>query len=390
MMRKVAVIGVGCVKIGEHWEKSLRDLCFEAFKNALDDAGIEPQMIDGLYIGNMSSGYYQRQEHLGSLIADYLGLIGVPAVKIESACSSAGFTFREAVQAVASGMHEMVAAIGVEKMTEVKTPDATSALIMAADHDYEAEFGVTFVGLNALVKRRYMHDYNVKDEEIAYFSVHCHKYGVNNPHAQYPFPIKLETVMKSPIVADPIRLFECAGIGDGAAVAILCPLEKARELIDEDRIVEVAGIGAATDTIRLADHDSLTSFKATILATKRAISSAKITLKDIDLVEVHDAFSITGIISLEDMGFYKPGQAAKAAVEGELEKDGKLPTNMSGGLKSRGHPVGATGLYQIIEVVQQLRGEFGKNQVEDAQIGAAQNIGGVGGSVTVTILRRFR
>ena len=384
-MRKVAVIAIGYTKVKEHWGLSIRDLFTEAAIMALNEVTID--RVDALYVGNMSSGYCQHQEHLGALMADYIGLKSPPAVKIEAAGASGGMALREGIQAVASGLHDFVVVGGVEKMSDVLTPDITYAMAMAADQEYEAFIGVTFTALNAMIKRAYQHKFGVSDELIATLPVHCHDMASKNPYAQYPFKITIEQVLSSPFVAEPLRLLECSSPADGAAILILCPLEKAKKFTDTP--IEIAGIGAATDTIALYQRDDFTTFKATIEAANMAYKMAHIKPEEVDVAEIHDSFSITGVISLEDLGFFKKGTAAKAIFEGEIAPGGKIAVNTFGGLKARGHPVGATGVYQVVEVVKQLRGEAGKNQVDDAETGLTQNIGGVGGTVTVYIFRRI-
>jgi len=384
-LRKVAVIAIGYTKVKEHWGLSIRDLFTEAAIMALNEVTID--RVDALYVGNMSSGYCQHQEHLGALMADYIGLKSPPAVKIEAAGASGGMALREGIQAVASGLHDFVVVGGVEKMSDVLTPDITYAMAMAADQEYEAFIGVTFTALNAMIKRAYQHKFGVSDELIATLPVHCHDMASKNPYAQYPFKITIEQVLSSPFVAEPLRLLECSSPADGAAILILCPLEKAKKFTDTP--IEIAGIGAATDTIALYQRDDFTTFKATIEAANMAYKMAHIKPEEVDVAEIHDSFSITGVISLEDLGFFKKGTAAKAISEGEIAPGGKIAVNTFGGLKARGHPVGATGVYQVVEVVKQLRGEAGKNQVDDAETGLTQNIGGVGGTVTVYIFRRI-
>jgi len=384
-LRKVAVIAIGYTKVSEHWNLSIRELFTEAALMALNEASIG--QIDALYIGNMFSGYCQHQEHLGVLMADYIGLKSPPAVKVEAAGASGGMALREGVQAVASGLHDFVMVGGVEKMTDVLSTDITSALAMAADQEYEAFIGATFVALNAMVKRAYQHKYGVSDELIATLPVHCHEMASKNPYAQLPFKISVEQVLSSPFIAEPLRLLECSPVGDGAAVLMLCPLEKAKDFTDTP--IEIVGVGAATDTLALYQRDDLITFKATTEAAEMAYKMAHIKPDDVDVAEIHDAFSITGIISLEDLGFFEKGKAAEAISEGQIALGGKVAVNTFGGLKARGHPIGATGVYQAVEVVKQLRGDAEKNQVEDAKIGLTQNVGGVGGTVTVHIFRRL-
>ncbi|HFC49733.1 MAG TPA: thiolase domain-containing protein [Thermofilum sp.] len=388
-MRKVYVAGIGATKIGEHWEISLRELLVKAAQKAIEDSNIEKRKIQAAFIGNMSSGVLQGQEHLGSLFATWMGIPGITASKVEAACASGGAAFHSAYLAVASGMYDCVIALGVEKMSDALTGDVTAALIMADDQDYVAFTGASFVGLNALVYRAYMKEFGAKQEDIALFAVHGHKYAVNNELAQFRREISLEDVLKSPLIADPIRLLECAPTGDGAAAVVLCSEECLKEANNEVKI-EVAASTIATDILSLHDRDDLTTLRATVRAAEKAYKMAKISPSDVDVLEVHDAFTILGVIHLEDLGFAKKGEGWKLVKEGEIELGGKIPTNLMGGLKARGHPVGATGIYQIYDAVTQLKGEAGKNQVDNAEVALAQNVGGVGGTVSVNIFRRVR
>ena len=386
-MRNVYVLGVGVTKVGEHWNSSLRDLFVEASLKAINDAEISLSDIQALYVGNMCSGYLQGQESLACLMATWLGLKGISASKIEAACGSGGMAFHQAYLAIASGLYDCVLVGGVEKLTDVVTKDALSALIMADDQEYVASTGITFAGLNALVYREYMRKYGVKQEDIALFPVHCHKYAKNNPYAQFPFEITLEQVLASPLVADPIHLLESSPLSDGAAAIVL---SSDKFIKGKENIVKVEASTAATDILSPHERDDITTLYATIEAAKRAYKLAKVEPKDIDVLEVHDAYSILGVIHLEDLGFAEKGKGAELIKEGQIEKDGKIPTNLSGGLKARGHPVGATGVYQLVEITWQLRNDAGKNQVQGAEIGLAQNVGGVGSYVTINILRRLR
>lgn len=382
-MRDVAVIGIGIQRFGELWERSLRDLWVEAALNAIRDAGVDH--IDSMYVGCMSGGLFVGQEHLGSLLADYLGVLPIPATRVESACASGGMAVRAGFLEVASGMSDIVLVSGVEKMTDVEGGGATYTLATAADAEYEVYQGATFPGLYAMVARDYMNRYGLTREELAHVAVKNHDHGALNPHAQFQSRITLETVMQSTMVADPLRLLDCSPITDGAAAAILCPLEMAGKL-SKRQPVKIAGLGAATDHIALHDRQDFCEFKAVQVAGEKAMKMAGATHKDIDFVEVHDCFTIAELCTLEALGFYPRGTAGKATAAGETHLGGRLPVNTSGGLKSKGHPVGATGVAQIHELVTQLRGEAGARQVKGARRGMAQNMGGSGGSCTVHIL----
>jgi acetyl-CoA C-acetyltransferase len=382
-MRDVAVIGIGIHKWGELWEESVRDIFVKSALNAIDDAGVEH--LDSMYVGCMSSGLFNGQEHLGSMMADYLGQRNLPGTRIESACASGGLAFRHAFIEVASGMSEVVLAGGVEKMTDVGGNEATYALGTAADQEYEGYQGITFPGLYAMIARAHMHRYGTTRDQLSHVSVKNHRHGAMNPHAQYPFEVKLDQVAKSTMIADPLTILDCSPITDGAAAAILCPLERAKEFTQKP-VIKVIGSGHATDTIALHQRKDVTWLSATEKAGERAFEMSGKTHNDIDLLEVHDCFTIAEIVVLESLGFVERGKGGTAAESGMTALGGKLPVNTSGGLKSKGHPVGATGVAQIHELVTQLRGDAGDRQVEGAKVGMAQNMGGTGGSTVVHIL----
>ncbi|MBN2082245.1 thiolase domain-containing protein [bacterium] len=382
-MRDVAVIGIGIQKWGELWERSLRDLWVEAALNAINDAGVDH--IDSMYVGCMSGGLFVGQEHLSSLLADYLGVCPVPATRVESACASGGMALRSGFIEVASGLSDIVLVSGVEKMTDVDGGGATYALATAADAEYEVYQGATFPGLYAMVARDYMHRYGLTREQLAQVAVKNHDNGVLNPHAQFPMKMSLETVMNSTMIADPLRLMDCSPITDGAAAAILCPLEMARDL-SKNPPIKVSGMGAATDRIALHDRPDFCEFRATVKAAEAAYKMAGVGPDEIDFAEVHDCFTIAELCVIEALGFFARGTAGQATAAGETARDGKKPINTSGGLKSKGHPVGATGIGQIHELVTQLRGTAGERQVAGVKRGLAQNMGGSGGSTVCHIL----
>jgi len=385
-MRDVAVIGIGCTVFGEHWGSSFRDLFIQAGALALEDAGLSGEQIDAMYVGNMSAGRFIEQEHIGALIADYSGMATrhIPATRVEAACASGGLSFRQAVIAVASGMEDVVVAAGVEKMTDVGTGVSVDTLAGAADREWEGFVGATFPGLYAMIATDYMHRYPLTREQLAQVAVKNHFNGARNPIAQFQQEITVETVIRSSLVADPLRLFDCSPITDGAAAVIVAPLERAREFTD--RFVKVRASAQASDTISLHDRADISRLDATVVAGRRALDSAGLSHRDIDLVEVHDCFTIAEICAIEDLGFCRKGDAGRLTEEGVTALDGDLPVNTSGGLKACGHPVGATGIKQICEVVQQLRGEAGKRQVPGAEIGMTHNVGGTGATVAVHIL----
>jgi len=380
-MRKVAILGIGQIKVGEHWEKSLREIGGDAAFAAMQDAGIEK--VDSLFVGNMLSPLVSGQNQLGAFFADWIGLWKQEAVKIEAACGSGAAAFRSALTAVASGDSESALVVGVEKMTDKAGRDVTAALATAADADYEVEQGISFVGINALVMRRYMYEFGWKHEDFAPFSINSHANAMHNPYARLREKISTEKFEKSSMVATPINLLDASPIGDGAAAIVIVPAEKVAR---QPRIV-VAASAAATDTIAVHSRKDPIFLQAAFLSSKRAFEMAGLTPADIDVFELHDAFSIMAALSLEASGFAEKGQGVRLALDNEISIGGRIPVCTRGGLKARGHPVGATGVYQLVEVVQQLRGECGKTQVDGAQIGMAQNIGGSGATILTHILR---
>ncbi|MGD0717482.1 MAG: thiolase domain-containing protein [Halobacteriota archaeon] len=387
-MREVAIVGIGCTKFGEMWDKSFRDLFIEAGLMALEDAGMSGAQVEALYGGNMSSGIFIEQEHVGALIADYSGLISnsVPSTRVEAACASGGLALRSGVIAVASEYHDIVISAGIEKMTDVGPEKAMDALAAAADREWEAAVGATFPGLYAMMARAHMNEFGTTREQLAQVAVKNHYHGSMNPKAQFRNRITIDAVISSPLVADPLRLFDCSPITDGAAAVILVPAERAREFTDTPIYVKAAA--QASDTISLHDRRSLTSIDATRIAADRAFKIARLQRSNIDVAEVHDCFTIAEIMAIEDLAFFEKGRGGPATLAGETAIGGKIPINTSGGLKACGHPVGATGIKQAVEIVEQLRGDAGKRQVEGAEVGLTHNVGGTGGTVVVHILAR--
>jgi acetyl-CoA C-acetyltransferase len=381
-MRDVSIIGVGQTPVGEHWDKSLRHLAYEALSAAMEDASVE--RADAIYVGNMLSGEISGQAHLGALVADFAGMRGIEAIKIEAACASAAAAFRQGLMGVASGYQDVVAVVGVEKMTDDVGSKLTAGLAAAADADYETVHGVTFVALNALIMRRYMHEYNLTKEDFANFSVNAHANGANNPNAMFQRPITKETFLKGGVVANPITLFDASPMADGAAAVIICPTNLAKEF--SDKSIRIAASALATDTLSVHDRKDPLWLQAAEDSAQRAYKQAGITPADVDFFELHDAFTIMSALSLEACGFARRGQGTRLAIEGEITLNGRIPICTMGGLKARGHPVGATGLYQIVEAVLQLRGKAGKNQLPNARLGMVQNIGGSGATIVTHIL----
>lgn len=385
-MRDVAIIGIGMTQFGELWEQSLRDLIVEAGTSAIADSGVDH--VDSMYVGCMSGGLFVEQEHIGSLASDVLGLGRIPITRVESACASGGLAVRSAFIEVASGMSDIVMALGVEKMTDVGGDTCTEALAAAADQEYEAFHGITFPGLYAMIARAHMAKYGTTSEQLAAVAVKNHANGMLNPYAQYRSKLTVEAVMKSLMVADPLHVFDCSPISDGAAAVVLCPLDMAKK-ISKKAVVRVAGVGHATDSIALYRRENIERLPAVEESGKRALKMAGKTPTDVNLVEVHDCFTISEVCVIEELGLVPRGQGADAARSGLTANGGKIPVNTSGGLKSKGHPVGATGVAQIYELVTQLRGEAGERQVKNARVGMSQNMGGSGGSSVVHVLEKI-
>ncbi len=380
-MREVVVIGCGMTKFGELWKKSLRDIFVEAALKAIDDAGVDH--IDSMYVGSMTPGLFVGQEHIGALMADYLGVAPIPAVRVESACCSGGMALRLGFFEIASGNSDLVMAGGVEKMTD--GADVTYALASAADQDYEVYHGITFPGLYAMIAKAHMHRYGTTRKQLAAVSVKNHHNGSFNPNAQFPKEVTIDQVINATLVADPLTVLDSSPVSDGAACVILASLDLAKKL--NKSVIKILGSGAATDAIALHGRDDITTIKAVKDSAESAYKMAGIKSSDVSFAEVHDCFSIAEICIIEELGFVKKGQGGPFTEKGNTSLEGKIPVNPSGGLKSKGHPVGATGIAQVVEVVEQLRGNAGKRQVKNAKIGLAQNMGGSGASSVTHIFK---
>lgn len=385
-MREVAVIGIGITKFGELWDKSFRQLIAEAGSKAILDAGIEGKEIDGMYVGSMSSGRFVGQEHVGALVADAAGFshAHIPSTRVEGACASGGLAVRQGYLSIASGMNDIVVVGGMEKMNDVGGNDATATLATAADQEWEAFFGATFPALYAMIATRHMHEYGTTKEQLAQVAVKNHANGAKNPYAQYRREITLELAMNATTVAYPLGLLDCSPVTDGAASLILCAADKAKKYTDKP--IKIIGSGQGSDSLALHGRRDICTLDATVHAAKTAYKQAGITSKDIDFAEVHDCFTIAEICAIEDLGFVKKGEGGKAIDNKITTLDGSLPVNTSGGLKSKGHPVGATGVAQMVEVIQQLRGEAEARQLKDAKIGLAHNVGGSGATCVIHIM----
>ncbi|MFA6097067.1 MAG: thiolase domain-containing protein [Candidatus Paceibacterota bacterium] len=387
-MRKVAIVGVGCTEFGELWDKSFRDLFVKAGADAVFDAGIQAKEIEAMYIGNMSGGRFIGQEHIGALVADYSGLANrhIPSTHVEAACASGGLALRQAIIAVGSGCHDIVIAGGVEKMTDVSVDETTDVLAAAADREGEGIMGATFPGLYALIAQRHMFEFGTTREQLASVAVKNHHNATMNPKAQFRSEITVDMVLKSVMVADPLHILDCSPITDGAAAVVVVPADQAKKYTDTP--VYVKALSQASGSLALHDRPSVTTIDATVAAAKGAYKMAGLGPKDISFAEVHDCFTIAEICAIEDLGFTPKGIGGKFTEEGCTAIGGKIPINTSGGLKAKGHPVGATGIAQAIEAVLQFRGEAGKRQLDDPKYALTQNVGGSGATVAVHIFGR--
>lgn len=385
-MRSVSVIGIGETKMGRFPEGSLRGLILEAGEKAIADAGIERKDVKALFMSNYNAQFLCGQGHIGPLASEVLGLGSIPAIRVEGACASGGLAFRQAMIAVASGLYDVVLVGGVEKMTHQSTETVTAGIASASDFELEAGLGATFPALFAMIATRYFHEYGNVRDGMAICAVQNHENALLNPDAQLQKRITVEQVKNGLPIADPFTIYDCSLVSDGAAFVVLAATDVA-SAVCRKRLVEVIGSGHAGDTLTLASKGSLTTFDATVNAARQAYAMAGIKPADVSLAEVHDCFTITQLINIEDLGFFPKGRGARAVAEGKTAANGQIPINVSGGLKAKGHPIGATGLSQIYEVVTQLRGEGGARQLKNAEIGLTHNIGGTAATCVVSIFR---
>jgi len=384
-MRRVAIIGVGQSRFGELWDKSFRDIVIEAGVEALEDADLEGKEIEAMFIGNMSAGRFIAQEHISALIADYAGLasLNIPSVRVEAGDASGGVALREAFFSVASGLHDIVIAAGVEKVTDVGDP--MEIMNSTIDQEWEAFYGATLASLYAIMARMHFNQFGSNEEDLALISVKNHRNAVENPKAQFKREVSLEAVLSSPYVAEPLKVLDSASICDGAAVVILASEEIARKYTDTPVFVDA--VVQSSDYLALHSRDDILEMKSVKTATRKALKLARCSLNDIDVFEMHDIFTIAEILLYENVGLAKKGEGHYLIREGVTELNGDKPVNPSGGLKACGHAVGATGIRQAVEIALQLRGDAGERQV-DAERGMAVNIGGSGATAVVSIFRR--
>jgi acetyl-CoA C-acetyltransferase len=384
-MRDVSIIGIGQTQVGEHWSISLRHLALEAVRAALADAGVE--RVDAVYVGNMLAAVLSRQQHLGAFIADFVGMRGVEALTVEAADASGGAAVRQALLAVASGAVDLALVVGVEKMTDMVGAGVASAQTIATDADYEAVHGVTTAATGALLMRRYMVEHGVGLEQMAGFSVNAHANGAGNPFAMFRRPIKVSSYVKAPLVADPVNLFDSAPTGDGAAAVVLCPTDRAVNAVP--RPVRLAASALVTDAPAVHDRRDPLFLAAANVAAGRVYTAAGIGPDQVSVLELHDSFTVMAALQLEAAGYAARGEGWKLANNGDISLAGRIPISTHGGLKARGDVGGATGVYQMVEVVRQLRGAAGDCQVPNPYWGMTLNLGGAGGTAVAHILEKI-
>jgi len=387
-MREVAVLGVGQTKFGELWDRSFREIGIEAGLQALVDAKLSSQDLGGLFLGNMASGALIDQEHIAPLILDVAGLgrSHLPAVRVEGGGASGALALHQGYLAVASGLYDFVVVGGAEKLTDV--PDATGAQITSstADQEWEVVFGATLPALWALIARRHMHDFGTTREQLARVAVHAHEMGSKNPNAHYRNKLTLAQVLEAGPVAEPLGMLDCAPLSDGAAAVVLGPMELARQHTDTP--IRIAASQVACDTLAVQHRQEITRLESTVVAAHRAFEQARRAPADVQVAEVHDAYTISALVSLEALGFVERGRSGPEFASGRFGPGGRTVVNPSGGLKAQGRPFGAVGVAQVVELVRQLRGEAKDRQVPGATLGLAQDVGGTGATTVVHLLER--
>ena len=387
-MRSVSIVGIGSTPFGVLEGQSLKSIAVAASNEAIADAGVDRQTIDAFYVGNFISGFLAGQETIAPQLADLLNLRkDIGATTVEGACCSGGIALRHGYFMIATGLAEVVLVTGVEKMTHASTAQNTQGLAMAMDHDSsEGKTGLTFPGFFALVAQRHMHEFGTSAEHLAHVAVKNHDNSVNNPRARFRNPVDLDAVMDSRLISDPLRLYDCCPISDESSALVLCATENARQYTDAP--VEIIATAQTTGFNSLYNTPQATTLDATVLAAQKAFAMAELTPRDVDVVELHDCFTVAEIVDSEDLGFFPKGRGGFAVADGLTRIDGQIPINPSGGLLSKGHPVGATGVSQVYEIARQLRGTH-ENQVNNAEIGLTHNLGATGQVCTVHIFRRI-
>jgi acetyl-CoA C-acetyltransferase len=385
-VKPVSIIGIGKTAFGAFPERTLLDLAVEAGRKCLQNSNVTPGQVEAFYLGNFAGPAFVGQNHLAPYLGGALGLEGVPATRIEAACASSGSAFFHAWTAVAGGFYDLVLVAGVEKMTSQPTPRVTDILASAGDLGGEVAAGATFPAMFAMIARRYMYEFGATREHLAAVAVKNHANGAKNPEAHMRKPITLEQALAGRMIADPLTIYDCSLVSDGAAAVLLCPTDRAAEFTGKP--VRVLGVAQASDRLALADKPDITTFPAVRRAADKAYQMARVSPKEIDLAELHDCFTIAEIIAMEDLGFVRRGEGGPAVAAGFSALTGEKPINTSGGLKTKGHPVGATGVGQLCDLALQMRCEAGERQVPRADVTLAQNLGGSGATCVVTILGR--
>ena len=387
MTKKVCILGAGSTKYGK-LNENIIEIALNASKDAIDSAGITPKDIQAGYISNVF-GASDKQVHMAPVVMSNLGIPYVPGLTIESACGSGSVMFREAYANIAAGFYDCVLALGVEKITHVGTIQSTTLFSYCSDFFYEGGNGASFPGLFASIARSYMSTYKTNEEDLAYVAVKNHENGMLNPKAHVRKRISIDDVLRSPVVASPLKLYDCCPFSDGASAVILCSEEFAKTK-NSNSYIEVIGSGRGASPAAVQSREDITTIPSTTAAAKEAYKMAGITPKDIDFAEVHDCFTIAEIIDIEDLGFFQKGTAAQAIRSGATRRSGEIPINPSGGLKSKGHPIGATGVGQIVEVFEQFTGSAGERTIKDAEIALTHNFGATGASAAVHIFKKVK
>jgi acetyl-CoA C-acetyltransferase len=383
-MRPVAVVGIGKTAFGAFPDRDLRALAVEAGEKCLENADVSPSKVEAFNLGNFAGPAFVGQNHLAPFIGSALGLPGIPSTRFEAACASSGSAFFHGVASVAAGLYDLVLVLGVEKMTSQPTAVVAEILAGAGDTTSEVRAGATFPALFGMIARRHMFQYGTSREQLAAVSVKNHSNGAKNPYAHMRKAITMEQALAGKPVAEPLTIYDCSLISDGAAAVLIAPLERAAEFASKP--VRVLGIAQTSDAVALDNKDDITTFRAVRTAAEKAYKMAGVKPADIQFAELHDCFTIAEIIATEDLGWVKPGEGGPYALAGRTCIRGERPVNASGGLKAKGHPVGATGVGQICDVVTQIRGEAGDLQVPRHSLGLAENLGGSGATAVVTVL----
>ena len=384
MVNSVCVLGAGSTKYGK-LNQSIIEIALDASKGAIDSAGITPKDLQAGYISNVF-GFTDKQVHMAPVLMSNLGIPNVPGLTIESACGSGSIMFREAFANIAAGFYDCILAVGVEKITHTGTIQSTTLFSYCSDFFYEGGNGASFPGLFASIARAYMDSHKATEEDLAYVAVKNHENGILNPKAHLRKKITVEDVLNSPVVASPLKVFDCCPFSDGASAVILCTEEYAKKV--GSKYVKVIGSGRGASPAAVQARDDITTIPSTVAAANQAYKMAGIGPKDVDFAEVHDCFTIAEVIDIEDLGFFAKGTGSRAAREGLTSRNGQIPINPSGGLKSKGHPIGATGIGQVVEVFEQLTGSAGDRTIQNAEIGLTHNFGATGASAAVHIFQK--